>query len=308
VFTSSGTEANNIILHNYKDAHIFVSAIEHVAILGTLKRLNIEHSIIKVDQNGILDIEDLQHKLSQVTSKRKLVSVIYANNETGVVQDIKQICSIAKEYGADTHSDCMQAYGKTDMNMHEDGIDFVTIGSHKIGGPVGAACLVYKKHKTTLEGIIYGGGQEMGLRAGTENIVPIYGLSLIAKSIQDIIIEYKSLMVLRDKIEDTLHNYKNFAIASKGAKRLPNTSMIFMKGVKNQIQLIEFDKRNIAVSSGSACSSGKVGPSYVLQAMNYSDEDALYGIRVSLGFDTTPYEVELFIKAWSEINRPIGQV
>ena len=301
-FTSSGTEANNLILANFRDSEVFISAIEHASILNHSEfASNIQ--LIKVNRNGILDQEDLRNKLSKSRANKKLVSVIFANNETGVIQDIKEIAKIAHEFGAFVHSDCVQSVGKISVDLIDLDIDFATISAHKIGGPIGSGALI-SKAKIHLIPHIIGGGQEKNLRSGTENIAAIAGFGVAAELVgKTQASRYEYLKELRDYLEKAImKNSSNIKIVNFESPRLPNTSLIINVGRKSETQVIAFDLKNIAVSSGSACSSGKIGSSKILSAMQLSKEETNCAIRVSLGTTTTTKDVDKFLEVYKEIN------
>jgi len=301
-FTSSGTEANNLILSNFKDDDVFISAIEHASIL---KHSEFENNIqvIKVGENGILDQEDLKDKLSKSEANRKLVSVIFANNETGVIQDIKAIAKIAHEFGAFIHSDSVQAIGKISLDLLDVDIDFATISAHKIGGPIGSGALI-SKAKIHLIPHIIGGGQEKNLRSGTENIAAIAGFGVAAEIVaKEQISRYEHLKELRDYLEkEIVKDFPNIKIVNFNSPRLPNTSLIININKKAETQIIAFDLKDIAISSGAACSSGKVGSSKTLAAMGFSEEEKNCAIRVSLGNMTTKKDVVKFLEIYRELN------
>lgn len=294
-FTASGTEANNLILANFKQDEIFISELEHASILSHTKFQDNIH-LIKVDKNGLLDHDDLIAKLSNSNASRKLVSVIFANNETGVIQNIKEITAIAHSFGALVHSDCVQVLAKIPLDLVDLDVDFVTISAHKIGGPLGAGALISKAKHHLLPHII-GGGQERGLRSGTENIAAIAGFGAAAEvpRIWD--------DNLRNYLEaQLLKSFPNIKIASHEAPRLPNTSLIINVGKKAETQIIAFDLNNIAISSGAACSSGKIGASRALIAMGFDEEERNSAIRVSLGSSTTKNDIDRFLETYKKIN------
>ncbi|RTK92258.1 MAG: cysteine desulfurase [Rickettsiales bacterium] len=302
-FTSSGTESNNLILSNYLDGEIFISSIEHLSIYAFTK-LYPNVTIIDVDENGILNLEHIESRLAQSKMKKKLVSVMLANNETGILQPVKEIAAIAHKYGAQMHSDCVQAIGKIDINIADLDLDFATISSHKFGGPTGVGALV-RKANFHLNPMIIGGGQERSLRSGSENVLAILGFGEAANIASQELIERQTHMsMLRDKLEtELINNCYNIEIVGKNTKRLPNTSLIITNGKTAEIQLIAFDMKNIAISAGSACSSGKVGKSHVLSAMGYSSEKVACGIRISLGYSNTLDDINHFLEIYKELNK-----
>lgn len=300
LFTSSGTEANNLVMKNFYAAEILISAIEHLSIYAHQK-YNPAVKIIKVDRYGLLDLEHLE-SLLQSASPKALISVMYVNNETGVIQNLHDVISIAKNFQALVHSDFSQVPGKINF-QHAKGydLDFITISGHKFGGPLGCAGLFYKKNLQLAPEII-GGGQEKGLRSGTENVFGAVGLAAAAQEIADL--EHLAYVKnLRDSLEQNLISYcPDAQIVSKDAARVCNTSMIMMPNVASVAQLVQFDLKGFAVSSGSACSSGKVDTSHVLLAMSYTLEQANNAIRISLSRHNTAYEIDAFCQTWKEIH------
>ncbi|MDR0296608.1 MAG: cysteine desulfurase [Rickettsia sp.] len=300
IFTSSGTESNNLLMNSYYDGEIFISSIEHLSIFDHTKyRDNIK--IIRVDSDGIVDIDHLEQLLLASLASKKLVSVMLANNESGVVQNIQQLVKIAKKYGAVFHSDCVQAVGKIPVNIKELAVDFATISAHKLGGIQGSSALIVKAGHT-LKAMMIGGGQERNIRSGTENVLAIalFGLaiSIATTEVED---RYKKMKKLQTYLEKNLFNYKNVKIVSKNVERLPNTTLMIVPKTDAQTKLIAFDLQGIAVSSGSACSSGKVGKSHVLSSMGFSEDDARSSIRISFNYQQTIEDVASFIKAFEEI-------
>lgn len=302
-FTSSGTEANNLIISNFKDHEIFISATEHPSIYAYSKHLK-NITIIKVDRNGILDIDDMILKFRESKSTKKLLSVMLANNETGIIQPLKKICKIAHDYGVLVHSDCIQAVGKIDVDMPDLGIDFLSISGHKFGGPMGAAALIARTSIHLVPQII-GGGQERSLRSGTENVPAIVGLGLAAKlAKKELIDRHAHMAKLQYKLEKMfLESDHLIEVVGSGTDRLPNTSLIFNLNKKAETQLIALDLKGVAVSSGSACSSGKSSPSHVLSAMGYAEDKVNSALRISVGVNTKEKDIDKFIEIYNEINR-----
>jgi cysteine desulfurase len=227
-----------------------------------------------------------------------------ANNETGIIQPIKKICDIAHDYGVLVHSDCVQAAGKIEIDLPDLGIDFLSISGHKFGGPMGSAALVAKT-SIPLQPQIIGGGQERSLRSGTENVPAIVGFGEAAKLAKNELSERQAHMLkLQTKLEKMLlasdHDIK---IVGTDVDRLPNTSLIFNLNKKAELQLIALDLKGVAVSSGSACSSGKTSPSHVLSACGYSDEIIYSALRISVGINTTEQDIDKFIEIYNEINK-----
>ena len=300
VFTSSGTEANNLIISNFQDKNILVSSIEHASILNTLDGCK-NVSLINCSTEGIVDLNHLESLLSHsINASDTLVSIMYANNETGVIQPIKEAMKICKYYGARLHTDASQAIGKIDITFSDILPDFITMSSHKLGGPMGTGCLIHTKD-FDLKPQIYGGGQEKNYRSGTENLHSIMGF---VKSLEIAITNcanYAShVSSLRARLESTLAK-SGSTIIGYSSNRIPNTSNITMPNVSSETQLIKFDLNNIAVSSGSSCSSGKIGQSHVLKAMGIEQGLISSSIRVSLNESNTEAEIDYFVKIWNQI-------
>jgi len=294
VFTSSATEANNLVMAGMKEYQHVISAIEHPSILNSACNPH----IIPVNKNGVVDLVELEKILNKLKGNKILVSIMMANNETGVIQPIKKITEIVHKFGAVCHTDAAQSIGKINVNMEDLGVDLLTLSAHKFGGIVGSGVLIFDK-KLEIKPIIFGGGQEKGLRGGTENIVAIAGLSAALHNIPELLVKMKEIEVLRDQLEYELPTLTN--IFGKNSERLPNTSCIYMSGVKNDVQLMNFDLNNIAVSNGSACSSGKIEPSYVLLAMGATKEQAECSIRISIGWETKCEDIKKIINCWYSI-------
>jgi cysteine desulfurase len=300
IFTSTGTEANNLMLSNFKDADIFISATEHMSIYAHTEYLpNIK--TIKVDSNGIIDLEDLTNLLVTSTNDKKLVSVMLANNETGVIQPIEEVVEIATKFSAIVHSDLVQAVGKIDVDIGKLGLDFATISGHKFGGIQGAGALIAKSRHTILPMII-GGGQEKGIRSGSENVPAIAAMGMAATILKRELDErHLKMKSLQERLEQKLPNVR---IVAKDVLRLPNTSLIINSGrLDAATQLIALDLRGFAVSSGAACSSGKAASdSHVLSAMGIAKSVMRSAIRVSLSYNNNFDEIDSFVKAINEIN------
>lgn len=300
IFTSSGTESNNMVLKSFSDYDLFILGTEHLSLINVAKLMK-SATFLKVDKDGVVDLNYLRDVLSENKNGKKLVSIAHANNETGVIQDIKTIAGIVHSEGAILHSDMVQSFGRIKCDLMDLDVDLATVSSHKIGGMHGAAALI-KKSSVPVAPLLYGGGQERGFRAGTENLYAIASFGEATKLIKDNIEKYQEVKNLRDYLEMSLVEFEpDIKIYSKNVLRLPNTSYICMPGVSNQTQLINFDLKGFSVSSGSACSSGVVEKSHVLKAMNDNDEFADNAIRISLGISNTKEEIQNFICAWKDI-------
>jgi cysteine desulfurase len=304
-FTSSGSEANNLIVSNYSGSGsvVIASEIEHPSILKATSNCRNYH-LLPVDELGRANIQELEKLLDKYYNSdlNILVSVMHANNETGVIQPIEDIAEICHSYGALVHSDCVQTLGKINLDISSSGIDFATLSSHKVGGPVGAGALV-RKTGYDISPVILGGGQEKGIRAGTENLASIVGFAGACKlAVADIGQKYEATKQLRDYLEEEIQKISTEAkIFGMKASRLPNTSLFTMPGVESNVQLMNFDLEGYAISSGSACSSGKVETSHVLTAMGASKKEADSSIRVSLSMGQEKSDIEAFIRCWKKI-------
>jgi cysteine desulfurase len=294
VFTSGGTEANNQALQSVGGRKL-VSAIEHDSVLAAAP----DGPRIPVDEHGVIDLERLGEQLGTV--RPALVSVMLANNETGVLQPVRDVVACARRYGALVHCDAVQAAGKILVDVNSLGADFVSLSAHKLGGPQGVGALVLGPGVEPAA-LHHGGAQERRWRPGTENLPGIVGFGRaceLAAADQD---WPQRVGALRDRLEAGIAAMAPGArVLGAGAARLANTSCLTMPGVGNQTQLIDLDLAGIAVSAGSACSSGKVGRSHVLAAMGVEAGEAQTAIRVSLGWASTASDVDRFVTAWSRL-------
>jgi len=298
VFTSGGTEANNLALCGVRQERVLVSAIEHVSVLEACEELE----RIPVNEDGIVDCRRLDTMLAETDAPPSLVSVMFANNETGVVQPIEEIAAIAKQYGALVHCDAVQGAGKALVDIDSLGVDLLSLSSHKLGGPHGAGALIVKGD-VTLKAIIRGGGQERSRRGGTENAAAIAGFGVAAQQAADFAVEVARLQALRQDLEARARAIvPETHIFGEQAPRLANTTCLTLPGMSSETQVMALDLAGVAVSAGAACSSGKVGASHVLEAMGAGDR-AGEAIRVSLGWTTAPRDIERFIDAWSALHQ-----
>lgn len=306
VFTASGTEANNIVMNSCVSLGYepFISPVEHSSVLDSSRFLSV--NILKVDSQGVIDLNYLEDVLKKSDADKKLVSVMFANNETGVISPMKEIVSIARKYDAFIHSDIVQAPGKIHINLLDLDLDYATISAHKFGGMTGAGALIYKSD-LPLEPMIFGGGQERRIRSGTEAVLNIAAMGRAARIIsdkQEFSRRIEHMMHLRNYLENAIEEkLPNSSIIAKDAQRLPNTSLIMTPNKKSEMQLIALDLKGISVSSGSACSSGKLGQSNTLKAMQVKGYDNASVIRVSTSYNTTKDDIDGFIDAFVEINR-----
>ena len=288
IFTSSATEAINLLFSNFNT--IVVSSIEHLAVLSSSK----SELIIPVDKNGVVDLNYME-KLVKIVSKNKkeiLVSVMWVNNETGVIQPIKEVASIAKRYGCLVHCDAAQALGKIDINLNELEIDFLTLSGHKIGAPSGVGALI-NKNQFNLAPQILGGGQEKGMRAGTENILGILGFGEAALIMSKMPKQnHKHVKYLRDYLSNKIKKIRPETIFfGQKSDRVDNTLLMALPNIPGDLALMKLDLASFSVSSGSACSSGKISKSHVVSAMGYEDL-ASNSIRLSFPPNDTILEAE----------------
>jgi cysteine desulfurase len=298
VFVSGGTEANHLALLGAGRERVLVSAVEHDSVRSAVSGAE----IIPVDTDGIVALDALDRLLG-ADVRPVLVSVMYANNETGVIQPIAEIAAIARRHGAIFHSDAVQAAGKVALEAGTIGPDLVTLSAHKIGGPPGVGALVVTG-TVDLAPLLRGGGQERRRRAGTENLPGIAGFAAAAVAAAAEVAVYEKVAALRDRLETEITAIAPKALVlGAGASRLPNTSAIAMPGVSAETQVVALDLDGVMVSAGAACSSGKVGPSHVLAAMRVDPEIANSTIRVSLGWSSSESEIDHLLQAWTALYR-----
>ncbi len=295
IFTSGGTESNNMALNPLLWDTIFMSATEHESVY----KASSDPQIIPVSKSGLLDLEVLDHSLSQTLNPEKtLLSIHWANNETGVVQPLEEILTIAQKHKVKVHVDAVQVLGKIPLSFKKSGVDMMSFSAHKVGGPQGSGALVVKKNINIVP-LLKGGGQEKFRRAGTENVAGIVGFG-------------EALNHVDFGFQDTLkkwHAQMERALKSQGGEifgetvpRLSNTTCVSMTGIPSATQLIAFDLAGIAVSAGAACSSGKITASRIIQQMGYSKETAETAIRISSGWNTREEDLLLFQKNWQSIK------
>tara|TARA_A100001037_G_scaffold967_1_gene822 strand:+ start:946 stop:2022 length:1077 start_codon:yes stop_codon:yes gene_type:complete len=293
IFTSGGTESNNLALHGRSIGTTMVSDIEHDSVLFAADDKN----RIPVNSDGIVDLKRFEEMLSLRTSPT-LISVMLANNETGVIQPLHEITSIAHHNGCLVHCDAVQALGKMDINMSHLGVDLLSLSAHKTGGPKGIGALIIADG-VKLGPQLVGGGQEYTLRPGTENFVSISGFAATLADIQAQPEEISRISKMRSSLENKLRQaFPDVEIFGCNGPRLINTTCIRMRGLPAETQVIALDLAGISVSAGSACSSGKVTPSHVLKAMGLSSTIANEAIRISIGWATTDEDIESATKAW----------
>lgn len=292
VFTSGGTEANNLALLGAGRARVLMSAVEH----DSVRRAFPQAEVLPVDGDGVLDLSALERALGE-SAEPALVSVMLANNETGVLQPIADVVRLARRAGALVHCDAVQGLGKVPVGLRDLGVDYLSLSAHKIGGPTGVGALVLRTG-APLAPVLRGGGQEANRRAGTENVAGIAGFgaaAVLAASGLD-------LGALRDKLECALVQMAPRArIFGSRVPRLCNTSCVSMPGVPAETQVVALDLAGVCISAGAACSSGKVQRSPVLDAMGVAAAEAACATRISLGWNTEVADIERLIAAWKDL-------
>lgn len=297
LFTASATEANNMVLRAFADSHaLLVSAVEHPSV-GKLGKL-LGADTLAVDANGVVKLDLLEAKLRALGDRKALISIMLANNETGVIQPIAEVAQLARTYGALVHTDAVQALGKIRIDWGLLGVDMLTVSGHKAGGPVGAGALLIR-NDLPIRPMLVGGGQELGRRAGTSNIAAIHGFAQAVREVASCA-EAAQWRVWREQLEAELSAAGAVVYGAK-AERLPNVLNLGMAGVGSDTQLMNFDIAGFAVSAGSACSSGKVEPSPVLVAMGVAPDAARMAIRVSFGWASTQADIDAFAAAWKQL-------
>ncbi len=301
IFTASATEANNMALQAFPDHVLGVAASEHSSVLNIAKE-RADSIILPVDEHGLLKLDVLEAALQQYGAKL-LVSVMLANNETGVIQPIADIAKRVKAAGALIHTDAVQGFGKLPLDFNLLGVDILTLAAHKVGGPVGVGVLVVR-NGLAIQPLLMGGGQEKRRRAGTENIPAILGMAKLVASLPQL----EHLREWKNRIEKQILNVsRETKIFGAGADRIANTICLTMPNISSETQLMNFDLAGICVSAGSACSSGRIESSHVLKAMGVSENEAATAIRISLGWGTTEMEVERFIEEWQKIYQRLNK-
>jgi len=296
VFTSGGTEADNLAVFGLarEEDHVITSTIEHHAVLNACKHLaetkRCEVTYIPVDGRGLVDPADVQRAIRANT---KLITIMFANNETGVVQPVEEIEKLAAEADVYFHTDAVQAAGKVAIDVNQIGCDLLTISGHKLHAPQGVGALFVRKG-TQLEPMLYGGSHERSRRAGTENVPGIVALGKAAELAQAGLKrgDDTKMAAARDRLERELLALEATGLNGEGAPRVPNTTNIYFDGIEGEALVIALDLKGLAVSTGAACSSGAIEPSHVLTAMGLPTDRAKASIRFSLGKQNTEEDVD----------------
>lgn len=307
VFTSAGTEANALALSpglrgplGGPVERLLVSAIEHASVLAGGRFPPDKISQIRVTRAGVVDLDHLRALLGN--GPPALVSLMAANNETGALQPVAEAARIVHGAGSLLHVDAIQVLGKIAFSINAVGADLATFSGHKIGGPKGAGALVVAEGITGLEPVLRGGGQELNRRAGTENVAGIAGFgAAVRAALQALPEDTNRMATLRDRLENDLRDVAGATVFADDVERLPNTVLFTAPGLKAETAVIGFDLEGVAVSSGSACSSGKVQPSHVLSAMGYDATVAQGAVRLSLGWSTELDDINRALEAWRKL-------
>jgi len=309
VFTSGGTEANNLairgVLANLPVSRFTVSAIEHASLLAPAKSMSQQKwqlDMIPVNAQGQVDVDTLQPFINEDS---KLVSIMAANNETGVLQDLKSLVSTAKAINSTVlfHSDACQMAGKQAINFAELNLDLMSLSSHKLYGPQGVGALVVSR-SVDLAAQITGGGQERGYRSGTENLAALVGFGMAAELAASKLQQRQThLLGLQQRLVEQLQEMQGVEVFSSQVPRLPNTVQFSVQGIDGETLLMQLDRKGFAVSSGSACDSGKTDPSHVLLAMSVPAQIARGAIRVSFGDQSKDEDVTQFIESLKSIRQ-----
>jgi cysteine desulfurase len=307
IFTSGGTEANALALtpglrraSGPPVERLAVSAIEHASVLAGGRFPTEAITTIGVTRSGLVDLDRLRLMLADMPPA--LVSIMLANNETGAVQPVAEAGDIVHSARGLLHVDAIQAFGKIPFDINTLNADLLTLSAHKIGGPKAAGALVLAEGLLGPEPLLRGGGQERGHRAGTENVAGIAGFgAAVSAAISAVDRDAIQLEGLRNHLENGLRQAPDVIVFSDDVTRLPNTTLFTVPGLKAETAVIGFDLAGIAVSSGSACSSGKVQPSHVLKAMGFGPKLAQGAVRVSLGWSTSEADIDRCLEAWRRL-------
>jgi cysteine desulfurase len=315
IFTSGATEANNLALKGFaysmkgRGNHIITSSVEHEAVLEPCKELEkdgFDVTYLPVDKYGIIDLNALENSISDKTI---LISIMFANNEVGTIQPVKEIAEIAHRHDIAFHTDAVQVVGKIPVDVQSLGIDMVTLSAHKMYGPkgVGALCI---NNDLKIEPVMHGGGQEDEIRSGTQNVAGIVGMGKAAESAMQHIDEYAGhVKKLRDVLNDSVSSKIKYSkLNGHPVQRLPNNAHFTFLGVNGEDLIIKLDENGIAASTGSACSVHKQKASHVLKAMGFNHEEITGSLRLTLGIQNTAEEINATVNALVEIVGELRKV
>ena len=302
IFTSGATESNNLAIKGFIKKNniktIFSLQTEHASVIDVVKNLDIEKKFFNINSNGNVNLKEIEELLSKQTSSF-LVSIMFANNESGIIHPINEIAKIVRKYKGIIHCDGVQGLGKIEIDLDSLDVDLFSISSHKIGGPTGVGALLINT-RNNISPEITGGGQEKNLRSGTENFLGIVGFGEAINEVNNLAkICNSEIKNNRDLLEANLKKLSNeIKIFGEDTNRLANTCYFAYPSMTSENQVIALDQKGICVSSGAACSSGKVEPSHVLKAMQVDEKYIHSAIRVSLGWDSTKEQIETFFNIW----------
>lgn len=302
IFTSGATESNNLAIKGFIKKNniktIFSLQTEHASVIDVVKNLDIEKKFFNINSNGNVNLKEIEELLSKQTSPF-LVSIMFANNESGIIHPINEIAKIVRKYKGIIHCDGVQGLGKIEIDLDSLDVDLFSISSHKIGGPTGVGALLINT-RNNISPEITGGGQEKNLRSGTENFLGIVGFGEVINEVNNLAkICNSEIKNNRDLLEANLKKLSNeIKIFGEDTNRLANTCYFAYPSMTSENQVIALDQKGICVSSGAACSSGKVEPSHVLKAMQVDEKYIHSAIRVSLGWDSTKEQIETFFNIW----------
>lgn len=297
IFTSGGTEANNLALKCFLAEKIITQSTEHSAVLEVVKSCSKPVEIVSVNSEGLVNIEELKEKIT----KNSLVSIMHVNNEIGTIQPIEEIAKICKEKGAFFHTDAVQSFGKLKIDVKNQSIDMLSASAHKINGPKGAGFLYIRKElKPLLKPLLHGGGQEFGLRSGTENVASIIGFGKAAEFAKKKMKRTRELQALRDYFIKKILEISGIKLNGSWEKRIFNNVNVTIKNVEGEALVLMLDSFGIQCSTGSACSSLNHKSSHVLKSIGLSDEEIHSSVRFSLGFQNTKKEIDFAIKKIKE--------
>lgn len=302
IFTSGATESNNLAIKGFIKKNniktIFSLHTEHASVIDVVKNLDIEKKFFNINSNGNVNLKEIDELISKQTSSF-LVSIMFANNESGIIHPINEIAKIVRKYKGIIHCDGVQGLGKIEIDLDSLDVDLFSISSHKIGGPTGVGALLINT-RNNISPEITGGGQEKNLRSGTENFLGIVGFGEVINEVNNLAkICNSEIKNNRDLLEANLKKLSNeIKIFGEDTNRLANTCYFAYPSMTSENQVIALDQKGICVSSGAACSSGKVEPSHVLKAMQVDEKYIHSAIRVSLGWDSTKEQIETFFNIW----------
>ncbi|MEL6691711.1 MAG: cysteine desulfurase family protein [Pseudomonadota bacterium] len=310
IFTSGGTEANALALHGVVaqlegKCTLLVSAIEHEAVAKNAGYAGVAIETAYVTTSGRLDLDWLRDRLGKWDHEQDgmpLLALMMANNETGVVQPVAEAAALVREAGGLTHCDAVQGLGKLMVNVGLLGVDYLALSAHKVGGPQGVGAL-WVRSGAPLKPVLFGGGQERSLRSGTENLSGIAGFGAATEAAIRDMSKLQALSAARDGMEAKLISEAGVTVFGAGVERLAQTSNFAIAGFRAETQVMAMDLAGVAVSSGSACSSGKVKRSLVLSAMGVDDNLSESAVRISFGWDTAPGDFDTVADAWLQAAR-----